>query len=134
MTTELFTDWLRDFDRKMRQQKRKILMFIDNPPNAVRLTNTKLIFFPPKTMSKLQPLDQGIIAAMKKTYQKRLLLTVLSKAEDESLSANEITRTVNVLDACYWIGRSWNEVTAETITSCFRKAGFPKMLQMKPMK
>ncbi|XP_070581983.1 tigger transposable element-derived protein 4-like [Ptychodera flava] len=129
MTTELFTDWLRDFDRKMRQQKRKVLMFIDNapthPPNAVRLTNTKLIFFPPKTTSKLQPLDQGIIAAMKKTYRKRLLRAVLSKAEDESLSANEIARTVNVLDACHWIGRSWNEVTAETITSCFRKAGFP---------
>ena len=73
MTASLFDEWLADVNRKMMKQKRKILLFIDHAPchnSDKEYSNISLKFFPPKTTSKLQPLDQGIIKNFKCYYRK----------------------------------------------------------------
>ncbi len=59
----------------MRHQNRQVILFVGNalshPPTD--LSRVKVVFFPPNTASVLQPLDQGIIGAMKLHYRKRLL-------------------------------------------------------------
>lgn len=63
MTGRIFTDYFTKLDDEMRQQNRKILVFLDNAAchPDMELQNIKMIFFPPNTTSKLQPMDQGII-------------------------------------------------------------------------
>ena len=40
-----------------------IFVFVDNAPShpKIKLDNAKLVFLPPNTTSKIQPMDQGII-------------------------------------------------------------------------
>lgn len=75
MTSVLYEQYLRKFDREMSAEGRNVLLFVDNAPSHphVKLNNVKVVFLPPRTTSVLQPLDQGIIAAMKSSYRKRLL-------------------------------------------------------------
>lgn len=40
-------------------------------PEGPGLMNTEICFLPPNTIAKLQPLDQGIIAAFKVRYRKQ---------------------------------------------------------------
>ena len=84
MNSILFTQWVKDFDRKMRLRKRQVLVFLDNATSHpdVRLTNTKLKLFPPNCTSKLQPLDQGIICNLKVHYRKKLLQRVLANIDE----------------------------------------------------
>ena len=72
MNTLIFENWVKSVDRKMRRQGRKILLFVDNAPShpKLRLDNIKLVFLPPNTTSKIQPMDQGIIQAMKLKFHK----------------------------------------------------------------
>ena len=125
MTTEIFVEWLKSFDKKMRLQKRNVLLFIDNAPShpsSIRLTNVKLQMLPVNTTSQLQPLDQGIIQTLKLKYKKRLLRHVLLQL-DTGKSSKEVVDCVTVLDACHWISSAMNEIKQSTITRCFEKCG-----------
>lgn len=52
MTSDLMTDFLVQFDRKMHLQERKVLLFLDNAashPRDLKLQNVKVIFLPANT-------------------------------------------------------------------------------------
>lgn len=71
MISDLFEDWLININNQIRHQKRKILLFIDNCPAhdiIPNLDSVKVQFLPLNTISKLQPLDQGIIHNFKTLY------------------------------------------------------------------
>ncbi|GBN51644.1 hypothetical protein AVEN_130672-1 [Araneus ventricosus] len=54
-------DWLVELDNKIKKQKRKSILFMDNAtfhPDDLKLKNINLVFLPPNTTSMLQPLDQ----------------------------------------------------------------------------
>ena len=73
MTTAVFEDWLNQLNEIMKKRKRKIILFVDNAPSHVvskKLSNVHVKFSPPHLTSELQPLDQGIIEAMKANYRR----------------------------------------------------------------
>lgn len=112
----------------MRNQKRHIILFLDNagchPRDAQdSYSNIKLVFLPPNTTSRLQPLDAGIIKNFKVRYRKLLLKFVVSRVNSGSTAA-EIVKTVDVLQAIRWIKQAWEEVPQEMIRKCFHKCGF----------
>ena len=76
MTGAVFDLWLSEWNRELYKQKRKIALLVDNAPGHIAddYDNIKLVFLPPNTTSKLQPLDQGIISWVKREY--RRLITV----------------------------------------------------------
>ncbi|XP_071481843.1 tigger transposable element-derived protein 4-like [Diadema antillarum] len=124
MTSNFFELWAKKLDAKMRRQDRKILLILDNAPShpKLQLTNIKLLFLPPNTTSVTQPMDQGIIQATKLKFRKRQLTSILHRLEAErDLTAPELMKSTNVLQAIQWISRSWNEVEPETIKKCFRR-------------
>ncbi|XP_045467026.1 tigger transposable element-derived protein 6-like [Harmonia axyridis] len=128
MTGVIMKEWLIDMDRRMRFQKRKILLFLDNAgshPKDVNLTNIKLCFLPPNCTSVCQPLDQGIIKNVKFFYRDLILKHVLSKMDSAS-SASELSKSINILEALYFIKTAWDNVAQRTIQNCFTKAGFKK--------
>jgi hypothetical protein len=64
-------------------------------------------------MSRLQPLDLGVVHCLKAKYRKSLA-TIESKSELK----------LNVMQPMHMIVASWNAVSSATIVNCFRKAGF----------
>lgn len=125
VTGDLFKSWLQSVNAKMRIQRRKILMFIDNcgAHPDVSLSHVKLAFLPPNTTSRLQPLDAGIIKMVKSVYRKKLLRHILFNMDDAN-NGSELAKTVDVLDAIHWVAMSWQAVTESTIQKCFANCGF----------
>lgn len=72
MTSSSFEEWLNKLNEKMKRQKRSVLLFLDNATSHPRcnLSNVRLLSFPPNTTAVLQPLDQGVIKAVKSHYRK----------------------------------------------------------------
>ncbi|XP_069108937.1 tigger transposable element-derived protein 4-like [Argopecten irradians] len=128
MTSTIFEDWLRDFNRDMRLQGRKILLLVDNcaahPASLTNSSHIKLIFLPPNTTSIIQPCDQGIIRNLKLHYRRQMVTHIINLIDDGDLHANDLARKVNVLDAIHMLTRAWRAVTPTTISNCYSKAGF----------
>ena len=122
-------DWcieLDQFNKDMLRSGRNVILFVDNATSHckdVSLSNVKLVFLPPNTTALLQPLDQGIINVFKKNYRKNLLFRVISGMDSNS-SANELVKSISVVDACRWIWQSVKEIKPETVSRCFQMCGF----------
>lgn len=125
MTSDIMEEWLIRLNKKMSMQKRKILLFLDNAtshPN-LNLSNVKLVFLPPNTTSHIQPLDQGIINSFKVHYRTNVVKRLLSRIDDVS-NVFDLVKSVDVLDAIYWIKQAIEKMPNTVIPNCFRKAGF----------
>lgn len=127
MSGEILNSILNKINRKLRHDRRFVLLLMDNagchPPDIVdKYSNIKIVFLPPNTISKLQPLDLGIIKNFKTHYRKFLMRYVITKIEECS-SAAEVVKSVNVLHAIRWIAEAWKCVQSTVILKCFRKAG-----------
>lgn len=120
MTSTLFTEELLQWDAELQKKNRKILLLVDNCPAhpEVPLNQIKLVFLPPNTSSKLQPMDQGVIHSLKSHYRKIMLMKMLEEVD----SGKEFS--VSILDAINFIHLAWQKVTRETIANCFKHAGF----------
>lgn len=71
MSSDLFDEWVKELDRSFGVKKRKIALVLDNSPAHPHVTGLKwveLIFLPPNTTSVTQPMDQGVIRALKAKY------------------------------------------------------------------
>lgn len=127
MTCELFEEWLDNVNQAMGEQERNILLFTENThlhSRGSNLSNVKVKFLPANTMSKLQPLDQGIIRAFKMCYRRLFLSWILSEMETAA-SMLELCKSISVLDAIWWIDQAWCGITRPTVIRCFQDQGFP---------
>ncbi|GFV58354.1 tigger transposable element-derived protein 6 [Trichonephila clavipes] len=109
MTTELFNEWLVSLNLDMKREKRHILLFLDNCTvhnNAPPLSNVKLQFFSPNSISKFQPLDQGIIHNFKNFYRCEVVKSVL-----DNLKNKQHVTTTSILTALIMIDKAWRAVT-----------------------
>jgi len=77
----------------------------------------KVLFLPPSTTLILQPLDQGIIHAMKRHYRACVVWRKLCNI------ASERDINVNILEAMQMFSAAWRALKEEIISNCFRKAG-----------
>lgn len=84
-------------------------------------------FFPANTTSKLQPMDQGIIQTLKLKFRNRQLKKMVREMDHSSKCGSEILKNISLLDAIYWIDKSWKEVETSTIVKCYKKCGFVDM-------
>nr|XP_050030132.1 tigger transposable element-derived protein 6-like [Dermacentor andersoni] len=70
MTRDIFGKWLADFDKEMVRKKRNVLMLLDNCSahhvNA-HLSAVEVLFLPPNTTAKLQPMDRGLLPTLRST-------------------------------------------------------------------
>ena len=64
MDSILFEEWVCEVARRFTKKGRKIVLLVDNYSAHLSIDNlisTELIFLPPNTTLKLQPMDQGVI-------------------------------------------------------------------------
>ena len=116
-------------DRRMNQEKRKVIFFWDNatchPETAqAGLKNIKLVFLPKNKTSQLQPPDTGTIRNFKLKNRKLLLRYAVSWIDEGKTS--QIIKEVHVLKTnyTYCIQTAWKSVVPETIKHCFKKCDF----------
>ncbi|KAH9126751.1 hypothetical protein AeMF1_002829 [Aphanomyces euteiches] len=134
MTSTLFREWLERFNSSMAVQDRKVLLLVDNASShrAIEsLSNVEVRFLPPNTTAYLQPLDAGIIAALKKKIQRRKTKMVLSKFEKlrrqhkaagTKPSRREIIEIhkVDMETGVNWAKEAWEEISMSTVSNCWK--------------
>ncbi|XP_042206835.1 tigger transposable element-derived protein 1-like [Homarus americanus] len=106
MSTELSKKWFDDCfveDAKEYCRKKnvffKVVLFLDNAPSHARFLvgrhpSVEVVFLPPNTTSKIQPLDQEIIANVKLLYYK-YVHDKMRKETDKQEEVKEIAETVS---------------------------------------
>lgn len=126
MTGPIMLEWLQWFDSQM--SGRKVVLLMDNfsahqtaannlstLPTEYGLRNTEIVWLPPNTTSKSQPLDQGIIATFKACYRRYWVRYMMEEAEE----ARDPLHTMNLLKAIRFVIRAWHEVSPQTILNCW---------------
>ncbi|KAI6661871.1 Jerky protein homolog-like [Oopsacas minuta] len=110
----------------------KALLLLDNAPAhpSVEKLNSEdgrvvAMFLPANTTSIIQPMDQGILEAMKRRYKKCLLRHLILEEHTLELSIPEILKLVTIRDAVYWAAQSWDDATRESLS-----AGWNKLLPL----
>ena len=75
MTSNLFTEWLENFERTVRLKKRKVVLLLDNATSykvSEDIRNVRVHFLPSNRTAQLQPNDAGIVRSLKQHYRKGL--------------------------------------------------------------
>ena len=127
MDSTLFEEWVRELDRKFTLEKRKIALIVDNctaHPHMERLQSINLIFLPPNTTCKTQPMDQGVIRATKAYYR---AITVQNFME--AIDAKKPLPDLSILDAMNILVAAWARVSEQTVQNCFKKGGISQEAQ-----
>ncbi|DBA01144.1 TPA: hypothetical protein N0F65_001772 [Lagenidium giganteum] len=102
----------------LRDQKRRILLLIDNDfphgPSEKELPNVVVRLLPPNTTALIQPMDQGVIAAIKK----RALPLKNSSAVSRSLAKEKKPYHFHVATAIGWLHEAWGGDSEKTLRNC----------------
>ena len=121
MNTEVMSNWLRWFDSQM--EGRKVVLLMDNfsahisavdepsPP----LRNTEVLWLPPNTTSRVQPLDQGIIRTFKAYYRQSWLQYMLAEFEED----RDPFSSTNLLKTFRYLLHAWQAIDDDTIANCW---------------
>ncbi|XP_033222773.1 tigger transposable element-derived protein 4-like [Belonocnema kinseyi] len=121
MTSAVYESWIFDLDKKISNQKRKVLLFVDNclvHPKILshELKEIRVVFLPPNITSKLQPMDQGIIKNAKYYYWRSVMRRNL-----RNLESGKEMNNVNLLNAIEMLYKVVDEtVVEESPPECFR--------------
>ena len=129
MDSILFEEWvreviIREVDRSFTKEGRKIVLLVDNcpaHPSIDNLVSSELIFLPPNTTSKLQPMDQGVIRSLKAHYK-----TMSVRKLIEAIEKKKPLPELSILDAMQMLDLACGKVTTKTVVNCFEKAGISK--------
>jgi hypothetical protein len=117
--------WIRDFDKKMRQENRNVCLHLDNFSGHYidyEPTNVRIVYFGPNLTSWVQPLDAGIIRCFKAHYCQRFCKSALERDELGKVNIYDI----NLLQVLQMATAAWNDVSPETIRNCWKHAGIQR--------
>ena len=74
-------------------------------------------YLPPNVTSLIQPMDQGVLVALKRCYRKKLLQRLL--IEDENgVSIIEFLKSAYMSVVVELVAESWDEIKASTLRTC----------------
>ncbi|CRG92946.1 hypothetical protein PISL3812_10042 [Talaromyces islandicus] len=125
MTGEIFKEWLIQFDNRM--INRKVVLLMDNfsahqlavEEVESQLQNTLVIWLPPNSTTKYQPLDQGIINNWKIIWRRNWVLYMV-KEFDRGVDPLD---TITLLQGIRWGLDAWFvDIKVDSIRNCFNKA------------
>ena len=120
MSSFFFDEWLKELDRKFEKVNRKIVLIVDNCPGHPIVDGLKaieLMFLPPNTTSKTQPLDQGVMCSLKAKYRRKIIKQLIRAVDMKK----KLPQT-SILDAMQLLESPWSEVSELSIKNCFRKS------------
>ena len=130
MNSEIFAEWFKKvFVPAVKRHQRaqnirspKALLLIDNcsaHPQELKTCDGSVtcMFLPPNTTSLIQPMDQGVLQAMKNSYKRKLLQKVICNQDlDPTQNIKEIVKQHTAKDALYMLADAWEEGRADSIS------------------
>ena len=130
---DIFSSWFHSHfvpavTRHMREKGLlvKALLLLDNAPvhlDSASLVSTEgdinAMFLPANTTALVQPMDQGVLEAMKRRYRKSLLQRLLLE-DQEGRSIIEFCKKINIKDVVYMAAAAWDDVLALTLAKSWR--------------
>jgi hypothetical protein len=130
MTTKIYQEWLHDWDEKLRQQGRHILVLQDNfSAHTVPddLTNIRVENFKPNLTAHVQPNDAGIIHCFKAHYRSKFVSRAIDRYDNDIAPA--LIYKIDQLMAMRLADAAWREVDTTTIWNCWQETGIlPEVL------
>jgi hypothetical protein len=137
------------FYREVRRRTRRpVLLLLDNAPGhgqEFTRENVAVKFLPPNVTAWKQPMDMGIIAALKKRYKFLILKDIIGfndlpataresmqqavQAMRRGAAGIEYGKPATLLDAAKYAAEAWSNVSASTIENCFKKANIVPSLR-----
>ena len=111
----------KELDKKFGKENRKVIHFVDNcsaHPIIEGLKAVELAFLPPKSTSKTQPMEQGVIRSLKSEYRKKIIERLV-----RAVGMKKTFPKTSILDAMQLLTSAWSEVSETIIKNCFRKVG-----------
>lgn len=126
MTTAIFSEWLLAFNKDMKHQQRRVVLFLAQcgAHPCTELSNVRMVFLPPGP-SRLHPLEQGVIQTFKGNYRRRMLTRLLVLLDSNTPAAtSQLSQHLTLLDVVHLIVQAWLEVCPQTVMGGFRAAGF----------
>lgn len=121
MTSNIFQEWLLDFNKQLTTEGRSILLLLDNATSHRIsnncLSNIKLHFLPPNMTASMQPLDNGIIKSFKAQYRKLQLQRMVELADDDLPTELRLDYAVRYCKI------AWDSVSMNTIKNCWNNLG-----------
>ena len=127
MDSTLFEEWVRERAPQFERQGREIALIVDNCSAHLKIHNLKtinLVFLPPNSTSKTQPMDQGVIRSTKAYYRAACTRNYLDAIEN-----GQQQPSLSVLDAMGLLTEAWSKVSKETVQNYFKKAGYGRQAQ-----
>ena len=131
MDSILFEEWVREVDRRFTKEGQKIVLLVDicpAVPSIDNLVSTELIFLPPDTTSKPQPMDQGVIRSLMAHYKAMSIKKLI-----EAIEKKKPLPEFSILDAMQMFEVAWGKVTTKIVVSCFEKARISKEKQSETL-
>lgn len=105
----------------------KALLLLDNAPvhpdssSLVSLDGSiRAMFLPPNTTCLVQPMDQGVLEAMKRRYRNALLQRLLLE-DQEGRSIVEFCKSINIKDVVYMSAAAWEDIPTLTLAKSWHK-------------
>jgi hypothetical protein len=80
----------------------------------------KVKFLPSNLTSEVQPLDQGIMRAVKSQYYQQMLQYIVTIAETNN-TKSEFNKSVSVLHAVRWFSSAWEEISRAVTVKSFQE-------------
>lgn len=138
MNKDIFYDWFHNkFCPSVRQflkssgLPQKAVLLLDNAPSHPDEMLLKsddggisVKYLPPNVTALIQPMDQGVIASLKRNYRS----SVLRKFIEEGNDLKTFFKNFSVLDAIYEAAAAWDKVKPSTLIRSWRKI-FPDIVQ-----
>ena len=87
-----------------------------------------MVFLPPNATSHTQPMNQGIIRALKAKYRSLAVRKLILALEEK-----EPIPKFSILSAMYTLKKAWDAISNQRFTNCFRKSGISEKDAEKAM-
>lgn len=131
MNKEICHDWFHNkFCPSVRQFLKskglpeKAVLLLDNAPShpdelLLKSENGNIFvkYLPPNVTALIQPMDQGVIASLKRNYRS----SVLRKFIEEGNDLKTFFKNFSILDAIYEAAAAWDKVKFSTLAKSWRK-------------
>ena len=127
--TTIFSSWFHEkfvpfVQEKLRESgtEPKALLIMDNcsaHPDEELLISRDGLVLPPNVTSLIQPMDQGVLEALKRRYRKSLLQDIL--LSDDEVDITQFLKAIDMKLVIEKVAVSWDEISANTIRKSWRK-------------
>lgn len=118
-----FVPQVREF-LKSKSLPLKAVLVLDNAPshpNEMCLKsddgNIFVKYLPPNVTALIQPMDQGVLACVKRNYRTTVLRTFIEEGND----LKTFFKNFSILDAIYECAAAWDKVRNSTLTKSWKK-------------